>query len=71
MMMVKRTNVVNGCTQIYDLEKRRLDSFTLTDTFDSAIVNDLHVMHSVTPIVRLDQGKTATRDMLVLTFHKK
>lgn len=71
MMMVKRTNVVNGSTHIYDLDKRRLDSFTLTDVFDTAVVNDNHVMHSVTPIVRLDVDRPATRDVLVVTFRKK
>lgn len=71
MIMVKRTNIVNGCTQIYDLDQRRLDSFTLTDAFDAAIVNDSHVMHGVTPIVQLDTDQPATRDVLVVTFRKK
>lgn len=71
MMMVKRTNIVNGCTQIYDLDKRNIDSFTLTDMFDAAIVNDHHVMHGVTPIVQLDVDKPASRDVLVVTFRKK
>jgi hypothetical protein len=71
MMMINRTNVVNGCTQIYDNEKNRLDNFTLTDVFDAAIVNDQHVMHGVTPIVQLDTDKPAYRDVLVVTFKKK
>jgi hypothetical protein len=71
MMMVKRANVVNGSTHIYDLEQRRLDSFTLSEVFDAAIVNDDRVMHSVTPIVRLDLDRPATRDVLVITFRKK
>lgn len=71
MALVNRTNVVNGSTQIYDLDKRKLDSFTLTDTFDAAIVNDNHVMHGVTPIVQLDIDQAANRDVLVVTFRKK
>lgn len=70
MMLIKRTNIVNGCTQIYDLDKRRLDSFTLTDAFDAAIVNDNHVMHGVTPVVQLDTDQPAIRDVLVITFRK-
>lgn len=71
MLMVNRKNVVNGCTQIYDLDKRRIDSFTLTELFDAAIVNDHHVLHGVTPIVQLDVEQPASRDVLVVTFRKK
>lgn len=71
MMMVKRNNVVNGCTHIYDLDKKKIDSFTLTNLFDAAIVNDHHVMHGVTPIIQLDVDRPATRDVLVVTFRKK
>ena len=52
-------------------DQRRLDSFTLTDIFDTAIVNDEHVLHGVTPIVQLDTDKQAYRDVLVVTFKKK
>jgi len=71
MLMINRTNVVNGCTQIYDLDKQRIDSFTLTNLFDAAIVNDHHVLHGVTPIIQLDVDKPASRDVLVVTFRKK
>jgi hypothetical protein len=71
MMMIKRSNVVNGSTQIFDRDQRRLDSFALTDIFDTAIVNDEHVLHGVTPIVQLDTDKQAYRDVLVVTFKKK
>lgn len=71
MMMVKRTNVVNGCTQIYDLDRQKIDSFTLTNMFDTAIVNDQHVLHGVTPIIQLDIDQPASRDVLVVTFRKK
>lgn len=71
MMMVKRTNVVNGCTQIYDLNKQKIDSFTLTNMFDTAIVNDQHVLHGVTRIIQLDIDQPASRDVLVVTFRKK
>ncbi|MFC4077349.1 2OG-Fe dioxygenase family protein [Salinithrix halophila] len=71
MMMVNRENITNGNTTIYDNEKQHLDEFTLTDSFDAAIVNDDHVMHGVTPIVPLDPDQPAFRDVLVVTFRKK
>jgi hypothetical protein len=71
MLMVKRNNVVNGCTDIYDLDRQKIDSFTLTRPFDAAIVNDRHVFHGVTPIIQLDVAQPATRDVLVVTFRKK
>lgn len=71
MLMVKRRNVVNGCTDIYDLDKHKIDSFMLTNPFDAAIVNDRHVLHGVTPIIQLDVDQPATRDVLVVTFRKK
>jgi len=65
------TGARSGCTQIYDLDKQRIDSFTLTNLFDAAIVNDHHVLHGVTPIIQLDVDKPASRDVLVVTFRKK
>ncbi len=71
MAMVRRTNLVNGSTTIHDREKVRLDEFTLQQPMDIAIVNDERVFHGVTPIVQLDIGKPAIRDVLVITFHRK
>jgi hypothetical protein len=71
MMMVKRTNVINGCTHIYDLDKKRINFFTLTDMFDTAIVNDQQVLHDVTPVIQSDIDRAASRDVLVVTFRKK
>lgn len=71
MAMVQRINVVNGSTAIYDLEKRRLDEFTLTDPLDLAIANDERVFHGVTPIASFDAAQPAHRDVLVVTFRRK
>lgn len=71
MMLVNRTNVVNGETSIYDLAKNRLSSRTLTTPFESAIINDERVMHGVTPIIKIDTKKAGYRDMLVITFKKQ
>lgn len=71
VMMVKRSNIASGTTTIFDLDERRLDSFTLTEPFDAAIVNDERCLHGVTPVVQLDPAQPAYRDVLVVTFNKK
>ena len=71
MAMVRRTNLVNGATTIHDRDKQRLDEFTLQQPLDLAIVNDERVFHGVTPIVQLDVGAPAIRDVLVITFRRK
>ncbi len=68
VMMVKRVNISSGTTTMHDLEQRKLDSFTLTQPFDSAIVNDWRCMHGVTPVEQIDPAKPAYRDVLVITF---
>jgi len=71
VMMVQRNNIASGTTTIYDLAQRRLDSFTLTEPFDAAIVNDERCMHGVTPVVQLDPDRPAYRDVLVVTFRRR
>lgn len=71
MMMVQRKNLVAGATTVYDLDKTRLDDFTLQQPLEMAIVNDERVYHGVTPIVQLDPTTPATRDVLVITFRRK
>jgi hypothetical protein len=71
MLMVQRSNMVNGATTIYDLNKNRLDQFVLTHPLDMALVNDEQVLHGVTPIMQLDSDRLASRDVLVITFRSK
>jgi hypothetical protein len=66
--MIKRQNISSGTTTMHDLEQNNLDSFTLTEPLDSAIVNDKRCMHGVTPIVPIDNTQPAYRDVLVITF---
>lgn len=68
VMMVWRENVTSGTTEIFDLEQRRIDSFTLTLPGDAALVNDRQALHGVTPITPLDAGAPAWRDVLVATY---
>jgi 2-oxoglutarate-Fe(II)-dependent dioxygenase family protein len=43
--------------KIHDLARHRVDSFTLADPFDAAVVNDEHCMHAVTPVVQFDPAR--------------
>jgi hypothetical protein len=45
-----------------------LGSFTLTQPFDAALVEDRRVMHGVTPVTPIDPTLPAYRDVLVVTF---
>ncbi len=71
VMMVKRVNISSGTTTMHDLELRNLDSFTLTEPLDAAIVNDHRCMHGVTPVEQIDESQAAYRDVLVVTFRRK
>jgi len=71
VMMVKRFNISSGTTTMCDLELRNLDSFTLTEPLDAAIVNDHRCMHGVTPVEQIDATQAAYRDVLVVTFRRK
>ena len=68
VMMIKRQNISSGTTTMHDLAQNNLDSFTLTEPLDSAIVNDKRCMHGVTPIIPIDHTQPAYRDVLVITF---
>lgn len=71
VMMVKRVNISSGTTTMHDLELRNLDSFTLIEPLDMAIVNDHRCMHGVTPVEQIDPTQPAYRDVLVVTFRRK
>ncbi|HEY0268475.1 MAG TPA: 2OG-Fe dioxygenase family protein [Methyloradius sp.] len=68
VMMVKRVNISSGTTTMHDNQQRTLDSFTLTQPLDCAIVNDKRCMHGVTPVEQIDPTQPAYRDVLVITF---
>ena len=68
VMLVRRENVAEGTTTVHDHEGKMLGSFTLTEPFDAAIVDDNRVTHGVTPVVPLDPSRPAYRDVLVATF---
>ncbi len=71
MMMLKRHNIINGETTIYDLDKTPITSFTLKNPGDVAILNDHHVLHGVSAIMQDAIDEEAYRDVLVITFRRK
>lgn len=68
VLLIRRHNIRSGTTTIADLGKRSLGSFTLTDPFDAALVDDARVYHGVTPIEPIVPGQPAFRDVAVVTF---
>jgi hypothetical protein len=68
VLLVNRRNIASGMTSIHSLDGRELGHFTLTDSFDAALVDDTKVAHGVTPVEPIDPGQAAYRDVLVVTF---
>jgi hypothetical protein len=68
VLMVKRVNIACGTTTIRSIDDLLLDSFTLTDPLDAALLDDRVVYHGVTPVEPLDPALPAYRDVLVVTF---
>jgi hypothetical protein len=70
VLLVRRCNIASGTTTVHDLGGRELGSFTLTDPFDAALIDDTRVAHGVTPVTPIDPGRAAYRDVLVVTFRR-
>jgi hypothetical protein len=70
VLLIGRTNIREGVTTTHDLSGRLLGSFTLTEPFDAALVDDHRVMHGVTPVEPIDPARPAFRDVLVVTFRR-
>lgn len=70
VLLVQRTNIASGTTTIAGLDKLPLGSFTLTAPCDAALVDDRRVYHGVTPVVPIEAGAPAFRDVLVVTFRR-
>jgi hypothetical protein len=71
VLLVNRCNIASGTTTVHGLDGGPLGSFTLTDPFDAAFVDDRRVAHGVTPVTPIDPVQPAHRDVLVVTFRKK
>jgi hypothetical protein len=70
VLMIQRSNIASGTTTIHGLDKSLLGSFTLTDPFDAALVDDPRVFHGVTAVEPVDARREAHRDVLVVTFKR-
>lgn len=68
VLLANRRNIASGTTTIHALDGRTLGSFTLTQPFDAALLDDSRVAHGVTPVAPVDPASPAYRDVLVVTF---
>jgi len=71
VLLVDRDNIVSGTTTVYDPAGAALGSFTLTDPYDAALVDDHRVAHGVTPVAPFDLARPGHRDVLVVTFRSR
>ncbi len=71
VLLINRRNIASGVTSVHDMAGRALGHFTLSETFDAALVDDQRVMHGVTPVESVDPARPAYRDVLVVTFRKR
>lgn len=70
VLMVDRRNIARGTTTIHRADGAELGSFTLTEAFDSALVDDARVFHGVTPVTAIDPAQPSHRDVLVVTLKR-
>lgn len=70
VLLIRRHNIASGVTTIYAPDRRRLGSFTLTEPFDAALLEDARVFHGVTAVYPVDAALPAYRDVLVATFRR-
>src|SRR5579863_3169307 len=61
VLLIRRCNIASGTTTIHGLDRELLGSFTLTEPFDAALVDDARVFHGVTPVEPLDPAQPAYR----------
>jgi hypothetical protein len=70
VLLVSRDNIVSGTTTVFAPDGVALGTFTLTDPFDAALVDDHRVAHGVTPVAPFDPARPGHRDVLVVTFRR-
>jgi aspartate/methionine/tyrosine aminotransferase len=66
--LVRRENVKGAQSTIYDLDRKPIFNYTMSDVMDSFILEDPRIMHGVTPVVPADGCSPATRDLLGIDF---
>ena len=70
VLLIKRRNIASGTTMIGSLDGSLSSSFTLSEPFDAALVDDARAYHGVTAVQPLDSSLPAYRDVLVVTFRQ-
>jgi hypothetical protein len=68
VMLIQRSNVRDGVTEISSPERARLGRFLLQEPGDAVILDDQRILHGVTEIHAIDPERPAYRDVLVVTF---
>ncbi|MFF7749550.1 2OG-Fe dioxygenase family protein [Streptomyces sp. NPDC007971] len=63
-----RSGVQGGASQIYDREHRPLLRTTLTEPFETIVIDDRRVFHGVDAIEPADGHRFGIRDMLLVDF---
>jgi hypothetical protein len=71
VLLIDRQNIASGVTTVHRLDGHELGAFTLTEPLDAALLDDSQVAHGVTPILPVDPGRPAYRDVLVVTWRQK
>ncbi len=71
VLLIKRSNIASGTTMIGSLDGSLSSSFTLSEPFDAALVDDARAYHGVTAVQPLDSSLPAYRDVLVVTFRQR
>ena len=66
--LVRRENISGGVSTIYDLEKKPIESYTLSEPMDSFILEDPRIMHGVTAVHCADASSEGVRDLLGIDF---
>jgi hypothetical protein len=71
VLLVNRVNIAEGVTTVSTPSGQELGHFTLTAPLDAALLDDLRVMHGVTPVAPQDPAQPGYRDVLVVTFRRE
>ncbi|MFD8981257.1 2OG-Fe dioxygenase family protein [Streptomyces sp. NPDC059564] len=67
-VLMSRTDVEGGESQLYDRDRRPIYSTTLLRPFESIVIDDRRVFHGVSAIVPADGVRQGVRDMLLIDY---
>lgn len=69
IMLMQRSNIVGGVSEVYDNDRKLLGRATLERSGDFILLDDRAVYHGVSEISAVNSSEEGQRDVLVLTFH--